>query len=186
MRTLLSFRKGVIMTELYEKRNRSDLEYRLVILCCLKELGIVTMEQLWPFIARLNLMEYMQMCVFLRQLQQDGYAAEGAGSIQGALYITDTGINLLQVLGDKIPHSDRTKIQSEAPAYLGLLREALTARAVYHTGPDNAYTAKCAITDGDLPAFWADAQKAKDLLGWEAKHTVEDMCRSAWLFAKNN
>ena len=39
--------------------------------------------------------------------------------------------------------------------------------------------------DGDLPAFWANAEKAKTLLGWEATHTVEDMCRSAWLFAKN-
>ena len=39
--------------------------------------------------------------------------------------------------------------------------------------------------EGDLPAFWADATKAKELLGWEATHTVEDMCRSAWLFAKS-
>ena len=39
--------------------------------------------------------------------------------------------------------------------------------------------------DGDLPAFWADATKAKELLGWEAVHSVEDMCRSAWKFAKN-
>ena len=39
--------------------------------------------------------------------------------------------------------------------------------------------------DGDLPAFWADTTKAKELLGWEATHTVEDMCRSSWLFAKN-
>ena len=39
--------------------------------------------------------------------------------------------------------------------------------------------------EGDLPAFWADAEKAKTLLGWEATHTVEDMCRSAWNFAKN-
>ena len=39
--------------------------------------------------------------------------------------------------------------------------------------------------DGDLPAFWADASKAKQLLGWEATHSVEDMCRSAWKFAKN-
>ena len=38
--------------------------------------------------------------------------------------------------------------------------------------------------DGDLPAFWADATKAKELLGWEATHTVEDMCRSSWNFAQ--
>ena len=40
--------------------------------------------------------------------------------------------------------------------------------------------------DGDLPAFWADAEKARILLGWKATHTVEDMCRSAWLFAKGD
>ena len=40
--------------------------------------------------------------------------------------------------------------------------------------------------DGDLPAFWADATKAKTLLGWEATHTLADMCRSAWQFARNS
>ena len=40
--------------------------------------------------------------------------------------------------------------------------------------------------DGDLPAFWADAAKAKELLHWEARHTLEDMCRSAWNFAAYN
>ncbi len=40
--------------------------------------------------------------------------------------------------------------------------------------------------DGDLPSFWADATKARELLGWEAKYTVEDMCRSAWNFVKQN
>ena len=39
---------------------------------------------------------------------------------------------------------------------------------------------------GDLPAFWADSAKAQDLLGWQATHSVEDMCRSAWQFAKNS
>ncbi|MBE6935059.1 MAG: UDP-glucose 4-epimerase GalE [Ruminococcaceae bacterium] len=39
--------------------------------------------------------------------------------------------------------------------------------------------------DGDLPAFWADPTKAKEVLGWEATHTLEDMCRSSWLYAKN-
>ena len=40
--------------------------------------------------------------------------------------------------------------------------------------------------DGDLPAFWADATKAKELLGWEATHPVEDMCRSSWEFARKS
>ena len=40
--------------------------------------------------------------------------------------------------------------------------------------------------EGDLPAFWADAEKAKRLLGWEAMYTVEDMCRSTWNFVRKN
>ena len=40
--------------------------------------------------------------------------------------------------------------------------------------------------DGDLPAFWADATKAKELLGWEAKYGVEEMCKSSWKFAKGS
>ena len=40
--------------------------------------------------------------------------------------------------------------------------------------------------DGDLPAFWADAQKAESILGWIATHTVEDMCRSSWEFARKS
>ena len=39
--------------------------------------------------------------------------------------------------------------------------------------------------EGDLPAFWADAAKVRELLGWEAAYTVEEMCRSSWEFAKN-
>ena len=40
--------------------------------------------------------------------------------------------------------------------------------------------------DGDLPAFWADAAKAEKLLNWEATHTVEDMCKSSWEFARKS
>jgi len=40
--------------------------------------------------------------------------------------------------------------------------------------------------DGDLPAFRADATKAKELLGREATHAVEDMCKSSWKFAREN
>ena len=38
---------------------------------------------------------------------------------------------------------------------------------------------------GDLPAFWADAKKAKKLLNWQAVHTLDDMCISSWKYAQN-
>jgi len=38
---------------------------------------------------------------------------------------------------------------------------------------------------GDIAECYADASKAKVELGWAAKYTLEDMCRSAWNFEKN-
>ena len=48
-------------------------------------------------------------------------------------------------------------------------------------GPENPYPYR-----EEMPAFWADATKAERLLGWKAVHSVEDMCRSAWQFARNS
>lgn len=36
--------------------------------------------------------------------------------------------------------------------------------------------------DGDLPSYYASPMKAKSVLGWQAKRTLEDMCQSAWQF----
>lgn len=35
---------------------------------------------------------------------------------------------------------------------------------------------------GDLPVVYANADKAKAVLGWEAKETLESMCKDAWRF----
>lgn len=40
--------------------------------------------------------------------------------------------------------------------------------------------------EGDLPQFWANADKAKTVLGWSAQHSLEDMCRDAWNWQHNN
>lgn len=39
---------------------------------------------------------------------------------------------------------------------------------------------------GDIAVGYADAQKAKELLNWEATHSLEDMCRDSWNWQKNN
>ena len=39
---------------------------------------------------------------------------------------------------------------------------------------------------GDPDEVYANAQKAKDLLGWEAKKDVNDMCRDSWNWQSNN
>ncbi len=39
---------------------------------------------------------------------------------------------------------------------------------------------------GDLAEYYADAQKAKELLDWTAEKTLEDMCRDLWNWQSNN
>lgn len=40
--------------------------------------------------------------------------------------------------------------------------------------------------EGDLPEFWANADKAGRVLGWEAGRGLEDMCRDSWNWQRNN
>ena len=40
--------------------------------------------------------------------------------------------------------------------------------------------------DGDIAACFADPSKAKELLNWEAKLTLEDMVKSSYDFIKKN
>ena len=39
---------------------------------------------------------------------------------------------------------------------------------------------------GDIAVNYADASKAKALLGWEAEKTLEDMCADTYRFQRNN
>ncbi len=38
---------------------------------------------------------------------------------------------------------------------------------------------------GDLASYYADAEKAKRLLGWKAEKSLDDMCRDSWNWQKN-
>ena len=39
---------------------------------------------------------------------------------------------------------------------------------------------------GDIATCYADAKKAKEELGWEAKYGIREMCEDAWRWQKNN
>lgn len=39
---------------------------------------------------------------------------------------------------------------------------------------------------GDIDMFYADAARAKDLLGWEPVHTLSDMCADHWRWQQKN
>ena len=47
----------------------------------------------------------------------------------------------------------------------------------YEIGPRRA---------GDIPEVWADAGKAAQLLGWQARYGLADMCQDAWCWQSKN
>mgnify|MGYP004443785375 CR=1 FL=1 len=40
--------------------------------------------------------------------------------------------------------------------------------------------------DGDIAVCYADPEKARKELGWEATKTLEDMCKDSWKYIENN
>lgn len=47
----------------------------------------------------------------------------------------------------------------------------------YHFAPRRA---------GDLPAYWANADKAKEILNWETKRSLHNMVQDSWNWQQNN
>ncbi|OPZ96127.1 MAG: UDP-glucose 4-epimerase [Bacteroidetes bacterium ADurb.Bin408] len=39
---------------------------------------------------------------------------------------------------------------------------------------------------GDIASCYADATRAKELLGWQAKRTLADMCKDTWNWQSQN
>ena len=40
--------------------------------------------------------------------------------------------------------------------------------------------------DGDVAECYADPVKAKEMLGWHAEKTIEDMCKDSWRWQSAN
>jgi UDP-glucose 4-epimerase len=40
--------------------------------------------------------------------------------------------------------------------------------------------------EGDLAECWAGVDKARRILGWSTRRSLEDMCRDTWNWQKNN
>ena len=55
--------------------------------------------------------------------------------------------------------------------------EATGVKIKYEIGPRRA---------GDLPEFWANADKAAQVLGWTTTRNLQDMCRDTWNWQSKN
>lgn len=135
------------------KRKVSDTENKLRVLYCLDALGMATLDQLWPFVAQLELMEYIPMCLFVDELRADGAVAEASHALEGALYLTAQGQKQLKLFDGKLVHADKERIRKAAPEYVAHMNARRQAQAVYEGEADGLFRAACTLREDDVPTL---------------------------------
>jgi len=133
-------------------------------------------NNLMPYIARVATGQLEKLTIF-----GNDYDTPDGTCQRDYLHVVDLAVGHLKALEYAANHTGVEAINLGTGSSISVLELFRTFCAANHMelpfviGPRR---------EGDLPAIWADAEKAKALLGWEATHTVEDMCRSAWNFAR--
>ncbi|MDO4394315.1 MAG: UDP-glucose 4-epimerase GalE [Bacillota bacterium] len=134
-----------------------------------------------------NLMPYVsQVAVGRREkltIFGDDYPTDDGTCRRDYLHVTDLAIGHVKA----VEYADREKgtnifnLGTGNPysvlEIVNAFQEANDIKIKYEFGPRR---------EGDLPEFWANADKAKEILGWEAKRGIVDMCRDTWNWQKNN
>lgn len=116
------------MTKQYFKRIVSESEYRLRLLFSLNQLGMCRQDELWPFLAELELMEYMPFCEYLSELVDSG---EISSLPFGNLFVTKKGQESIALFASRIPSSLRSAIIKKAPGYTKALADHKQVKAGY-------------------------------------------------------
>lgn len=136
------------------KRKISDAENKLRVLCCLDALGMATQEQLWPFVARLELMEYIPFCLFVDELKHDGAVAAGSHALEGELYLTAAGRQQLSLFSARLLSAEKERIAASARDYRDQLSQRRQMRAAYESAADGLYRASLTVREGDVPTLF--------------------------------
>ncbi len=133
-------------------------------------------NNLMPYIGRVAAGKLEKLTVF-----GDDYPTPDGSCQRDYLHVVDLAVGHLKALEYAAEHKGAEAINlgtGNGVSVLELVHAFNKANGLdlpYVIGPRR---------EGDLAAFWADAKKAEQLLGWKAEHSLEDMCRSAWDFAR--
>ncbi len=140
------------------RRRVSDAENKLRLLCCVQALQQVTEAQLWPFVASLELMEYVPMQLLLHELLDSGDLEEGSQALSGRLSLSKQGQEQLRLFGHRVMASDQEAIQKAAPAYRMRMQKQRQVRAAYESASAGDYRVLFSIQEGEVPTLSLRAQ----------------------------
>ena len=142
------------------KRNVSDAENKLRLLYCVHALEQTSETQLWPFVASLDLMDYMPMQLLLHELLSGGDLCIGAEALSDMISLSPQGQESLRLFEDRIMPSDRAQMDAAAPAYRAQLQKRRQVRTVYESARDEDYRVLLSLSEGELPTLKIRLQTA--------------------------
>ena len=141
------------MPDSFSRKRVSDMEYRLRLLCCIDAMEPISPDHLWPFVAQLELMDYVSMCLYLDELRQSGALAEGQHALAGQLYLTAEGHQQWQLFSSRMPLSERERIHREAPAYSQALKERQYLRVMWEPVGEGRHSLLCTVRENEIPTL---------------------------------
>ncbi len=131
-------------------------------------------NNLMPYIARVAVGILPKLTVF-----GDDYDTPDGTCLRDYLHVVDLAKGHLLAIDYALTHPGVEAINlgtGSGVSVLELVHTFIRATGVnvpYVIGPRR---------DGDLARVWANAEKARAVLGWTAEKTLEEMCRDSWNF----
>ena len=131
-------------------------------------------NNLMPYVARVAAGILPQLTVF-----GDDYDTPDGTCLRDYLHVVDLARGHLMALDYALEHTGAEAINLGTGSGVSVLE--LVHTFIRATGRDVPFVIG-PRREGDLPCVYADARKAKELLGWTTEKTLEDMCRDSWNF----
>ena len=135
-------------------------------------------NNLVPYIARVAVGRLDQLQVF-----GDDYDTEDGTGVRDYIHVTDLAEGHLAAINYLQHHSGVEAVNLGTGMGLSVLQMIAAFEAA--SGKHIPYV----ITPrrkGDIDKFWADSDRAKQLLGWRAQLGIDAMCRSVWNWQSQN
>ena len=179
----------LMIEEILESLYVSDKEFRIAILRYFNPIGAHNSgiigedpngipNNLMPYIVGVAKGKYDHLNVY-----GNDYPTKDGTGVRDYIHVVDLALGHLKAL-DKIRKEKGIKVYN-----LGTGNGFSVLDLVNTFERVNNIKVKYEIVErrpGDIAECFANANKAYEELGWRANRTIEDMCRDAWNFAKNN
>ncbi len=135
-------------------------------------------NNLMPYIAQVAVGRLEKLSVF-----GDDYETVDGTGVRDYIHVVDLAYGHVKALDWALANEGCEAINLGTGNGISVLQ--LRNAFVKASGADVPYVV-APRRPGDLAEVYADASKARDLLGWEAKRGVDEMCADSWRWQKNN